>query len=79
MGVHKDSETSPGCVTPETDSDDCLHRRHTPYSRVQGASSGSVSSSGMPTRMSGIHHQHREVCAHPRPDHKVLGSHSQLH
>ena len=79
MGVHKDSETSPGCVTPERDSDDCLHRRHTPYSRVQGASSGSVSSCSIPTRVSGIHHQHREICAHPRSDHRVLGSHSQLH
>ena len=79
MGVHKDSETSPGCVTPERDSDDCLHRRHTPYSRVQGASSGSVSSCSIPTRVSGIHHQHREICAYPRSDHRVLGSHSQLH
>jgi len=33
----------------------------------------------LPTRVSGIHHQHREVCAHPRPDHRVPGSYSQLH
>jgi len=64
MGIHKNPETSPRPATPERDSDDCLHRRHTPYSRVQGASSGPVSSSSIPTRVSGIHHQHREVCAH---------------
>ena len=29
--------------------------------------------------MSGLHHQHREICTHPRPDYRISGSHSKLH
>ncbi|XP_065904039.1 uncharacterized protein [Dysidea avara] len=79
MGVHKNPETSIGYTTTERGPVDCLHRRHPTDIRLSSPSSGTCSSSGLPTGMSRVHHQHRKVRANSNPEHRILGALSKLH
>ena len=79
VGVHKNPETSTGHLTTKRGPYDRLHRRHPTDSRIKGPSSRPCPSPGAPAREPRLYHQHREVSAHPKPDHRVSGPLSQLH
>ena len=73
VGIHQDAEASTGPSSRDGHASGSLYRRHSDPCGVQGDGPQSRGRYGIPTRMSGLCDQQRQIGVHSEPDDRIPG------